>query len=558
MCGMKKTLTVILTFVGLFVLLPYAFASGSATLTWNSNTESDLAGYKIYYGTASRGSITNPPSGYTNVIDLHNTSTSYTINNLADGTYYFAVTAYDTSNNESAYSAEVSKTINATAPPILSNGSPSGSLSAGTTKAILSVTTNESATCKYSTTPNTDYNSITNTFSTTGGTTHSSIISGLVNGSSYSYYVRCQDNSGNADTSDYQISFSVASANSISGKTFYISDSGSDSNTGYNISYPWLTINKFILYPGAITPSSGTPTSTNRITINNQVQINLRNGAVITIPANTVMTAGSTIDFSQLMATSTVSTSDIPSNYSSLGAISFGHPSYPLSTDNSVVIRIPVNFSYNDKTLSVFAKEPGNSSWADTGKTCMVLNSSCQFSATQFSQFAAVIQNSSSNTNTNTNTNTNNSIGAGTYVPSSTSIAASGASTSQPAASSTASTSNSSTAATSSSISSSDQTKLLIINLINELKSLLSQYLSMTNTTLKLGSRGADVGMLQNYLILENTGFYSGLLSKYGVTGYFGAVTRNALSEFQKSHHIYPSFGVFGPITKSYLRNNAR
>jgi hypothetical protein len=49
-----------------------------------------------------------------------------------------------------------------------------------------------------------------NTFVTTGGTSSSTTITGLANGVSYNYYVRCQDASGNADTNDYTITFSVA------------------------------------------------------------------------------------------------------------------------------------------------------------------------------------------------------------------------------------------------------------------------------------------------------------------------------------------------------------
>jgi hypothetical protein len=97
-----------------------------------------------------------------------------------------------------------------TTAPALSNAGPSGVLAAGTTQAQLSVTTNESATCRYSTAAGTAYGSMTNSFATTGGTTHSTLVSGLVNGQSYNYHVRCQDGAGNANTADTTISFSVA------------------------------------------------------------------------------------------------------------------------------------------------------------------------------------------------------------------------------------------------------------------------------------------------------------------------------------------------------------
>jgi hypothetical protein len=71
-------------------------------LAWDANSETNLAGYKLYYGTSSRA--------YTNVSSLGNVlNTSVT---LAEGnTYYFAVTAVNTLGAESDYSAEVSHNI---------------------------------------------------------------------------------------------------------------------------------------------------------------------------------------------------------------------------------------------------------------------------------------------------------------------------------------------------------------------------------------------------------------------------------------------------------------
>ena len=71
-------------------------------ISWDANTEQDLAGYKIHCGTQSRGYKTALPVG--NV-------TSYTVGTLAFNTkYYFAVTAYDKAGNESKYSDEVAIT----------------------------------------------------------------------------------------------------------------------------------------------------------------------------------------------------------------------------------------------------------------------------------------------------------------------------------------------------------------------------------------------------------------------------------------------------------------
>ena len=88
--------------------LTVASNAAAMTLAWDAPTTNadgtplnDLAGYKIYYGVSS--------GNYSVVIDAGNVS-SYDISNLPAGTYYFAITAYDTSYNESTYSNEVIKT----------------------------------------------------------------------------------------------------------------------------------------------------------------------------------------------------------------------------------------------------------------------------------------------------------------------------------------------------------------------------------------------------------------------------------------------------------------
>jgi hypothetical protein len=59
----------------------------------------DLAGYQVYYGLA--------PRFYDVAVDV-GLATSAVLSDLEAGrTYYFAVTAYDTSGNESVFSTEV-------------------------------------------------------------------------------------------------------------------------------------------------------------------------------------------------------------------------------------------------------------------------------------------------------------------------------------------------------------------------------------------------------------------------------------------------------------------
>lgn len=97
-----------------------------------------------------------------------------------------------------------------TTPPVRSNGTPAGALSAGVTQTVISLFTNESATCKYGTAA-AAYASMANIFSTTGGVSHSAVVSGLSSGSLYTYYIRCADSAGNVNINDYTIAFSVAS-----------------------------------------------------------------------------------------------------------------------------------------------------------------------------------------------------------------------------------------------------------------------------------------------------------------------------------------------------------
>jgi hypothetical protein len=73
--------------------------TASATLSWNKNLETDLSHYRVHYGTRSRT--------YSNSMSV-GTATSYTVGGLSTGTiYYFALTAVDTSGNESPLTPEV-------------------------------------------------------------------------------------------------------------------------------------------------------------------------------------------------------------------------------------------------------------------------------------------------------------------------------------------------------------------------------------------------------------------------------------------------------------------
>lgn len=84
-------------------LLPTILCAAVVRISWNPNTESDLEGYQVYSGTA--------PGSYSHVINVGRTTTIDVSGLEAGPTYYFAVTAYDFSGNESGYSAEQSVRI---------------------------------------------------------------------------------------------------------------------------------------------------------------------------------------------------------------------------------------------------------------------------------------------------------------------------------------------------------------------------------------------------------------------------------------------------------------
>jgi len=84
---------------------------GTALMSWTSPTDNtdnstltDLAGFKIYYGTF--------PGEYDRTITINNPGlSSYLVENLASSDWFFVMTAFNISGIESAYSAEVYKEI---------------------------------------------------------------------------------------------------------------------------------------------------------------------------------------------------------------------------------------------------------------------------------------------------------------------------------------------------------------------------------------------------------------------------------------------------------------
>jgi hypothetical protein len=86
-------------------------APGTVTLAWdaptqntNGTTLTNLAGFYIRYGTQS--------GVYADTIQVANPGiTRYVVDNLPAGTYYFVVTAYTATGEDSANSPQVTATV---------------------------------------------------------------------------------------------------------------------------------------------------------------------------------------------------------------------------------------------------------------------------------------------------------------------------------------------------------------------------------------------------------------------------------------------------------------
>jgi fibronectin type 3 domain-containing protein len=253
----QKTFFILAAMISLilFNLLPHTWA-GQAVLSWDLNAEEDLAGYNVYYGTSS--------SNYTNVANVGLTGTpsapEHTINNLFEGnTYYFAVSAYDTSGNESVYSNEVSKTIAAidTTAPTIPSGLTATTISATQINLSWTGSTDSGGSSlagyKIERCTGTGCSSFTQIATTTQLAYNDT---GLSTNTAYTYRIRAYDNAGNHSNYSNTVSASTQTAldttpptlpNSLSATTISATqinlswtastDSGGSGLAGYKIEH---------------------------------------------------------------------------------------------------------------------------------------------------------------------------------------------------------------------------------------------------------------------------------------------------------------------------------
>jgi hypothetical protein len=97
---LQNTVIIILAFL---IFFPAPGIAATLQVSWNANTETDLGGYLLYYGTQS--------GNYIACYDVGKI-TSYQITGVQNGTtIYTAVAAYDASQNDSAVSVEQHVTV---------------------------------------------------------------------------------------------------------------------------------------------------------------------------------------------------------------------------------------------------------------------------------------------------------------------------------------------------------------------------------------------------------------------------------------------------------------
>jgi hypothetical protein len=155
-------------------------------LAWDASTSPNIVGYRVYIGNSS--------GNYNPFIPIGN-QTTYTATGLANGTWYFAVTAVNGDGLDSGFSNEVSKVIGSsdTTPPAIS-GVYGSSITAST--ATITWTTDEASNSQIEYGTTTSYGSST-ALNSSMVTSHSQTLSGLAPDTLYYYRVRSSDAAGN-------------------------------------------------------------------------------------------------------------------------------------------------------------------------------------------------------------------------------------------------------------------------------------------------------------------------------------------------------------------------
>lgn len=128
--------SILFSYMVALLLCDFAFA-GNVSVAWDASLSSNVGGYTIFYGTATKN--------YTNEVDAGKV-TSYNLTGLTEGeTYYIAVKAYNTNGTkESVYSNEITATVPVTTQPLTANFS--ANRTTGVAPLVVSFTPNTTGT----------------------------------------------------------------------------------------------------------------------------------------------------------------------------------------------------------------------------------------------------------------------------------------------------------------------------------------------------------------------------------------------------------------------------
>ncbi|MDE2041297.1 MAG: hypothetical protein KGI59_02865 [Patescibacteria group bacterium] len=186
-----------------------AVSTRQVNLTWSPSTDplvpgqvtSGMAGYLIYRDGVQIASVSG---------------TAYTDMNLNSGTTYaYAVAAFDANSPPNV--SPQTHVILATTPtadqqqgePAITNAMSLADIPVGVGQVTLRLVTDIPAVCKYSTVRSQTYQEMPSRFDYSGNLVHTTTVTGLADGQTYTYYVKCQSAAGIANLADDFISLTT-------------------------------------------------------------------------------------------------------------------------------------------------------------------------------------------------------------------------------------------------------------------------------------------------------------------------------------------------------------
>jgi len=137
----------------------------------------------------------------------------FNVSGVSNGLYVWNVYCTDNNSLGGFAAANYSLTVNVTSPePSVTALAPANGTvyEPYTTSVTFNLSTDLSATCKYSNSSGTAFESLTAELDSTGATSHSHTLSGLSNNETVDVFVRCGTSEGWNMTGDYHVSYSVA------------------------------------------------------------------------------------------------------------------------------------------------------------------------------------------------------------------------------------------------------------------------------------------------------------------------------------------------------------